>query len=92
MPARWTRLAGIGLNRRMPGTAVQPGPSAPQRPDAFVSYSRRDKDYAESRLATALEARGKDVWIDVDVIRHGASDWRATAWEIHPVTSITVPP
>lgn len=50
------------------------------RPDAFISYSRRDKDYVESRLAVALEARGKQVWLDLDDIRGGASDWRAAIW------------
>src|SRR5436190_13777392 len=52
----------------------------PVRPDAFLSYSRRDSEYVESRLATALEAAGRDVWIDLDDIRGGASDWRATVW------------
>jgi WD40 repeat protein len=61
-------------------TAVQPPADPSDRPDAFISYSRRDKDYVESRLAAALEARGKDVWIDTDDIRGGASDWRATVW------------
>ncbi len=54
--------------------------AAPQRPDVFVSYSRRDQEWVGARLAPALEARGKDLWIDVDDIRGGASDWRATVW------------
>jgi WD40 repeat protein len=37
-------------------------------PDVFVSYSRRDADFV-TRLAEALQARGKDVWIDVEGIR-----------------------
>jgi hypothetical protein len=36
--------------------------------DVFVSYSRRDSEFV-SRLAEALQARGKDVWIDVEGIR-----------------------
>src|SRR5947209_1519152 len=32
-------------------------------PDVFISYSRRDSDFAE-RLAGALSARGRDVWFD----------------------------
>jgi WD40 repeat protein len=37
-------------------------------PDAFISYSRHDADFVR-RLASALQARGRDVWIDVDGIR-----------------------
>ena len=36
---------------------------AARRPDAFLSYSRRDAD-AASRLAALLAERGKDVWVD----------------------------
>ncbi len=36
--------------------------------DVFVSYSRRDSDFV-GRLAGALRARGKDVWVDVEGIR-----------------------
>jgi WD40 repeat protein len=36
--------------------------------DVFVSYSRRDAEPVQ-RLVTALQARGKDVWLDVDGIR-----------------------
>jgi WD40 repeat protein len=68
------------LNRKVADAAVQPPGISSDRPDAFISYSRRDKDYVESRLASALEARGKEVWIDTDDIRGGASDWRATVW------------
>ena len=31
-------------------------------------------------MTQALAARGKDVWIDVQDIRGGASDWRASVW------------
>jgi WD40 repeat protein len=47
----------------------------PERPDVFVSYSRKDQDFVH-RLVAALEAREKDVWVDWDDIRKTA-DWRA---------------
>ncbi len=37
-------------------------------PEVFVSYSRRDGEFV-GRLAAALRARGKEVWIDVEGIR-----------------------
>jgi len=52
-------------------TAVDP---AARRPDAFLSYSRRDRELAD-RLAAVLEERGKDVWVDVQDIP-AASRWR----------------
>src|SRR5262245_44828910 len=64
---------------RRPGSTPQQGP-AHDRPDVFLSYSRVDKEFAELRLAKALAERGKDVWIDVEDIRGGASDWRANVW------------
>ena len=36
-------------------------------PDVFISYSRRDGDFV-SRLTAALDARGKQVWLDTDSI------------------------
>jgi TIR domain len=36
--------------------------------DIFISYSRRDSEFV-GRLADALQARGKDVWVDIDDIR-----------------------
>lgn len=60
--------------------AAAPAPVAPDRPDAFISYSRRDKPFVDACIVPALEARGKDLWIDVDDIRGGAADWRATVW------------
>ena len=36
--------------------------------DVFLSYSRRDGGFVH-RLASALQARGKQVWVDVDGIR-----------------------
>ena len=50
------------------------------RPDVFVSYAREDKEFVEQQLTKALAAHGKDVWIDVEDIRGGASDWRASVW------------
>jgi WD40 repeat protein len=43
--------------------------------DAFVSYSRRDKDLVE-RLNAALEGRDRDVWVDWEDIPPTA-DWLA---------------
>ena len=37
-------------------------------PQVFVSYSRRDGEFAR-RLVDGLEERGKDVWVDVEGIR-----------------------
>ena len=46
--------------------------SMPERPDVFVSYSRRDKDFGVGdTLFPALVARGKDVWIDLEDILAG---------------------
>jgi hypothetical protein len=45
----------------------------PLRPDVFLSYSRSEERFVR-RLAAALEARGKDVWVDLSDIRKGA-DW-----------------
>jgi WD40 repeat protein len=50
------------------------------RPDVFLSYARKDKEFVEGWLTSALVAHGKDVWIDVEDIRGGASDWRASVW------------
>jgi WD40 repeat protein len=38
--------------------------------DVFLSYSRRDSDFV-ARLADALGARGKNVWVDTEGIRDG---------------------
>jgi hypothetical protein len=54
--------------------------AARDRPDVFLSYAREDKDFAERGLTRALGARDKDVWVDVEDIRGGASDWRADVW------------
>lgn len=49
--------------------------SQPERPDAFISYSRQDGEFVRG-LVRALEARGKDVWVDLDDIPKSA-DWLA---------------
>jgi len=59
-----------------PGTSE----AAPDRPDVFLSYAREDAEFVEGRLTRALVAHGKNVWIDVEDIRGGASDWRASVW------------
>jgi WD40 repeat protein len=50
-------------------------PEQPERPDVFVSYARTDQPFVGD-LATALEAAGKDVWVDWEDIPKSA-DWRA---------------
>ncbi len=55
-------------------TASRPPPEA-GRHDAFISYAREDRS-AVARLRAALEARGKDVWLDVEDIVAGAQ-WEA---------------
>ena len=54
--------------------------SADDRPDVFISYAREDKEFVDGLLTPALVAHGKDVWLDVEDIRGGASDWRASVW------------
>ena len=46
----------------------------------FLSYARENAAFVEEELAPALERRGEDVWIDVEDIRGGAADWRASVW------------
>src|SRR5262249_52973468 len=55
--------------------AADAGREFPLRPDIFLSYSRSDEHFV-GKLADALEARGKDVWVDLSDIRKGA-DWHA---------------
>ena len=42
-------------------------------PNMFISYSRKDKEFAE-KLVKALEAEGRDIWIDYEDIPF-ASEW-----------------
>jgi WD40 repeat protein len=64
---------------------IKEGPAAgaspaDERPDVFMSYAHEDSDFVENRLSRALLERGKNIWIDVEDIRGGASDWRAVVW------------
>src|SRR5689334_2399868 len=62
----------------MASTAVSPAEPPrppPLRPDVFISYSRRDEEFVRP-LADALEARGRDVFIDRDDIRKGEEWWQ----------------
>ena len=51
------------------------GATPPDRPDVFVSYSRKDADFV-ARLVSALEAHSVAVWVDLEDIPKSA-DWRA---------------
>jgi TIR domain len=53
---------------------MPPQEGEPGRYDAFLSYAREDRAFAE-RLAEALAARGQRVWLDVRDIPGGAQ-WR----------------
>jgi WD40 repeat protein len=64
-------MAGADTTKRGGGSL----PARPERPDVFISYSRRDRDFVEQSLAPALVARGKDVWVDLEDIEP-AADWR----------------
>ena len=71
------------MTRAVPSGRTQGATSPPDagdRPDVFLSYAREDIDFAERQLTAALVARDKNVWIDVEDIRGGASDWRASVW------------
>lgn len=46
----------------------------PAQRHVFISYSRADSDFA-ARLIRDLEARGIGVWIDVDGLQPGTSNW-----------------
>jgi WD40 repeat protein len=63
-----------------PGASTRTAESAHDRPDVFVSYAREDKEFVDGLLTPALVAHGKNVWLDVEDIRGGASDWRASVW------------
>jgi hypothetical protein len=57
--------------------------------DVFISYARRDRDFA-GRLADALKERGHQVWIDWEDIPP-ASDWHAEierVWSRRPQSSL----
>jgi len=54
-------------------TLGQGGDQQPERPDVFISYAREDQAIVE-RLAGALRASGRTVWVDRDDIR-GTEEW-----------------
>jgi hypothetical protein len=67
-----------GISGSATTTAEQsPGIEGPSdlRHDAFISYSHQDREFA-LRLRTALQERGKDVWLDESGI-HPAERWKS---------------
>ena len=58
-----------------PGEGAAGAAGAAGTPDVFVSYARTDQRFV-GELAAALEAAGKDVWVDWEDIPKSA-DWRA---------------
>jgi len=50
------------------------------RPDVFISYSRKDRDFVQERLCRALVAKGKDLWIDLEDVPP-AADWKSKVQE-----------
>lgn len=42
--------------------------AALRRPDVFISYSRKDRDFVR-RLSETLQARGREAWVDWEGIR-----------------------
>ena len=64
------RTTGLTSDGGADGGRIQP-----ERPEAFISYSRNDQAFVH-RLIAAIESRGMEVWVDWDDIRKGA-DWRA---------------
>src|ERR1043166_9382114 len=49
-------------------TASTGDKAAPKRPDVFISYSRKDREFVK-RLEAALQARGRAAWVDWEGIR-----------------------
>ena len=64
------RRASAWLRRRRDGPPVGEIPS----PAAFISYARKDAAFVAA-LHAALEARGRDVWVDWSDIPGGARWW-----------------
>ncbi len=60
------------------GTEARPpaaGDLRPDRPDAFISYSRCDGDFVVGRSTQSLIAGGRKIWIDVEDIPP-ATEWK----------------
>src|SRR5262245_50046514 len=73
-----TRGGGVArlLRRgsRRPGTgSSSPAPAAAAESDAFICYSRRDREFVV-RLHAALAAAGKDVYVDWEDIPNWSPD------------------
>jgi WD40 repeat protein len=49
-------------------TTASGNKAGPKRPDVFISYSRKDRDFVK-RLEAALQARGREAWVDWEGIR-----------------------
>ena len=64
-------MAATTEQRAEPAAAVGALPPG-ARPDAFVSYARKDSDFVRDQLLPALP--GKEVWIDLERIPPGA-EW-----------------
>ena len=56
------------------GTAEAPRASEAGRYDAFITYAREDSDFVVDRLREALDERGQQVWLDLDIT--GGAKWR----------------
>ena len=68
--ARLLRRAGQG-----PGTGPSsPAPATAAVSDAFICYSRRDREFVE-RLHAALAAAGKEVYVDWEDIPNWSPDY-----------------
>ena len=81
------RLALV-VHTRLESTRTTLG--RPVRSDVFLSYAREDSGFVADVVA-ALEARGTTVWVDVEDIRAGASDWRAAVWTAIEGAGVVVP-
>jgi len=49
-------------------TTASGNKAGPKRPDVFISYSRKDREFVK-RLEAALQARGREAWVDWEGIR-----------------------
>jgi WD40 repeat protein len=70
------RFGRSGAGRAESTVEPTPDPVAAGTPDVFVSYAREDIRFVRE-LAAALQARGKDVWVDFDDIPDWSPDYEA---------------